>query len=84
MTAACCSARRRRGRELARWCLPAALLALVPKCPACLVAYLAAATGLGLSLTTARWIGALVMAACLGGLCYLAVSRLVAPRRMSR
>ncbi|CAN0374190.1 unnamed protein product, partial [Ectocarpus sp. 4 AP-2014] len=39
------------------WVGPLAMLALVPKCPACLAAYLMLATGLGLSaaLASAFW-----------------------------
>jgi hypothetical protein len=48
----------RRVREICAWVLPSALLVLVPKCPACLAAYVALWTGLGLSLSVAtnlRW-----------------------------
>lgn len=40
---------------IARWLGPGMVLALMPKCPACFVAYVAAATGMGLSLPVAAW-----------------------------
>jgi len=54
---------RRWSRGLA-WLAPAVVLALTPKCPACVVAYVAIFTGLGLSLTTAAYLrtGAIVLA----------------------
>ena len=48
---ACCV--KRRGKEVAPWLLPSGLLILMPKCPVCFAAYIAAGTGLGLSLPTA-------------------------------
>lgn len=47
-----------RVRSATAWLLPAALFALVPKCPACLAAHIALWTGLGLSVAAAaslRW-----------------------------
>ena len=44
--------------EAAGWVLPSVLLAIMPKCPACVAAYVALATGVGLSFSAAaalRW-----------------------------
>ena len=39
----------RRCHDIATWIVPGAILALVPKCPACLAGYLAVGTSFGLS-----------------------------------
>ncbi len=49
----------RRVREIFAWVCPSAILVLLPKCPACLAAYVTLWTGLGLSLSTTaylRWV----------------------------
>jgi hypothetical protein len=43
----------RRTRGAASWALPSIALALVPKCPMCIAAYLAIGGSLGVSLSTA-------------------------------
>jgi hypothetical protein len=63
---------RRLGRGL-QWLFPAALLALMPKCPLCVVAYFALFTGVGISVSTARWLQVLMLLLCLGSFSYLAV-----------
>ncbi|MBI1344893.1 hypothetical protein GC163_01240 [bacterium] len=45
-------------------CLATVTLILLPKCPACLAAYLAAATGLGLSFAAATHLHRLLFAIC--------------------
>jgi hypothetical protein len=61
--------------EIARWAVPSALLALMPKCPACIAAYAALVTGVGLSLPAAWFIRLLLVAVCVASLCYLAARR---------
>jgi len=59
-------------------CLATAVLLLLPKCPACLAAYLATATGLSLSLTTAahvRWGLYFICGATLAALVYQRLPR---------
>jgi hypothetical protein len=59
-----------------RWLVPGAILALLPKCPACLAAYVAVSTGIGLSLPAATNIRLFLMVACATALCYLVTRKL--------
>jgi len=45
--------------------VPGAILALMPKCPLCVAAYLALATGIGISFTTAAYIRSALIAICI-------------------
>ena len=56
-----------------QWLFPATLLVLMPKCPLCVAAYVALFTGIGISVSTARWIQILMQVFCLTSLAYLAV-----------
>lgn len=59
--------------SVTKWLVPGVILVLVPKCPACFAGYLAIATGVGVSATTAGNLRSLLVILCLGGLAVVAV-----------
>ena len=84
MNACCAAAGNRKTPALVRpipavfaWFLPCATLMLVPKCPACLAAYLTLWTGLGLSLVAAAYLRWALLFLCVASLIFLILARLV-------
>ena len=68
--------RLQRVREIFAWVVPSAILVLLPKCPACLAAYLALWTGLGLSFSTATYLRWAMLLLCVASLLFLIVKRM--------
>lgn len=64
---------RRRWFRLAEWTLPTAVLVLLPKCPLCIVAYVAVVTGAGISAATATILKEALLIVCVSSLAYLAL-----------
>jgi len=62
----------RRAVDLVGWIVPGAILALIPKCPICLAAYIALWTGLGLSVAAAANLRVLLIIVCVMSLIFLA------------
>jgi hypothetical protein len=62
----------RRASDLMGWLVPAALLALMPKCPLCIAAYIALGTGIGISVATAAYLRFAMIGMSLAALAFLA------------
>ena len=67
----CC----RRSAEVVGWLLPGATLALLPKCPACVAAYIALLTGVGISMSAAAYLRTALLIVCVSSLFYLVARR---------
>ncbi|MEK6702452.1 MAG: hypothetical protein AABZ53_09325 [Planctomycetota bacterium] len=61
----------RRLTTLLQWALPLTALALIPKCPMCVAAYVLLFTGLGVSISTATTLHWALIALSIGALAYL-------------
>jgi hypothetical protein len=77
---ACCASKARspisqlqRAGEILAWLLPCAILALLPKCPMCVAAYVALATGFGISIPAAASLRSALIFLCATALLFLAV-----------
>ena len=81
---ACCVKTRNaagKGRGIAAWLVPGGLLVLMPKCPVCLAGYVAAFTGLGLSVPAASSLRITLIVLCILSLAFLAIRLLIAKRK---
>jgi hypothetical protein len=67
----------RRSRGVAGWIVPGALLALMPKCPMCLAAYVALCTGFTMSGPSAHILLRTLTALCIGTLALCITRRVV-------
>lgn len=58
-------------REATQWVAPGLGLALIPKCPACVAAYVAAITGVGVSMPVAAGLRLGFLSLCVGALAFV-------------
>ena len=64
-------------REITSVVLPSALLALMPKCPMCLAAYVAIGTGFTMSCSSAHLLMRVLTLLCIGTLAFFLAKRII-------
>lgn len=67
----------RRGLSALEWLTPAVTLALLPKCPLCVAAYVAMFTSVGISLSAATYLRSSLSGLCVVSLAYLSIRALL-------
>jgi hypothetical protein len=60
---------------------PAAVLVLLPKCPACIAAWLAVGAGIGVSMSTAATLRMVILGSCVACLAFVVVRQVLRTAR---
>ena len=78
------ASRLRRSGEIAGWIIPSATLVLLPKCPACVAAYVALFSGVGISVASASNLRTSLLILCVAALLCLTLKRLFRPASQNK